>query len=190
MLAETLYDARQLMRDLVDIATADPNELTAHRRVNCRHCHGVEFAYQWDDGLEFAKACADALDTNAVRARQKLKARELPSDAGGYGFTHNKLPNADCPKCKGEGVANVFVPDTTKLSVKGRKLFAGVKQTRNGLEIMQHDQVKARELIGKMLGVFVDKYKEVDPNAAPEVEPLPLDATEAARAYAKIMKDG
>ena len=57
-----------------------------------------------------------------------------------------------------ESDAVTIIADTTKLTGKARKLYAGAKQDRFGcIEIKMHDQDKAREMVGRMLGAFNDK---------------------------------
>src|SRR3954469_5750409 len=38
----------EMIHDLVDIIRADPNELMRFLVVNCRHCNGEDFLYQWE----------------------------------------------------------------------------------------------------------------------------------------------
>lgn len=185
-----IFDARAVLREWIDIATADPNDLTRLRRVACRYCHGVEHEYQWKHPREFAERLAEAMDGNASRRRAKHEPKKLPTDEGGYGYGSHLLPHEDCPDCKGDGVEEVYFADTGKLVGKARKLFAGVKTTKNGIEVMMRDQDAALANIAKSYGMFVEKVKQVDPDdeeggAQP---PLPLDANEAARVYQSLMK--
>ena len=46
---------------------------------------------------------------------------------------------------------------TRTLSPQARVLYAGVKQTKDGLEIKMHDQQKALENVARHLGMFQDK---------------------------------
>ncbi|MBD8493843.1 terminase small subunit [Pseudomonas syringae] len=130
------------------IATADPNELSIHRRVCCRHCFGRGHAYQWEDDEEFEQATARAL---------KTKGAMLPADDGGYGFDHTLRPHPKCPKCKGEGHGDVLWGDTRDASPAGKALYARVKKTKNGFEIVTHDQLVALGMVARHLGMFVDK---------------------------------
>ncbi|PUA41424.1 terminase small subunit [Pseudomonas protegens] len=130
------------------IATADPNELSLHRRVCCRYCFGNGHAYQWEDEEEFELATARAL---------KSKEAILPMDSGGYGFDHTLRPHPKCPKCKGEGHGDVLWGDTRDASPAAKALFSRVKQTRNGFEIVTHDQLAALGMVARHLGMLVDK---------------------------------
>ena len=179
---ETLRDAH---RELIDIHLADPNELTQHRRLGCRHCNGVNFAYQWKHQAEFSAAIAKAVDINADRTlmRPKRKPLPMPTDTGGYGFKANADPHPDCPECDGEGVGNVYVADTRKLSPRGRKLFAGVKQTKDGLQVLMRDQDGALQALIKLLA-----EKEAKPPAPVTADgEVPSDPVMAARFYKELM---
>ncbi|PHI29497.1 terminase small subunit [Budvicia aquatica] len=143
-LARIEFDADCVVREWVSIATADPNELSQLRRVNCRHCWGTKHHYQWKDEAEFFTAESLAVKDNVPP----------PSDRGGYGFTSNDDPNPDCPKCNGEGHQELFLPDTRDLSPSAQKLYAGAKQTKNGLEIQTRDQDGALKLLAQHLGMF------------------------------------
>jgi phage terminase small subunit len=153
-----LSERTQITQEMVlrrwwDIATADPNELIQYRRTNCRHCHGIEFEYQWLDRAEFQKALALAA------AVEGATYESMPTDDGGYGFNKKANPHPDCPKCAGEGREDVFASDTRHLLGAARLLYAGVKITKDGLEIKLKDQDKALENVARHLGMFKDKVE-------------------------------
>ena len=150
-----------ILREWIDIARADPNEIISYQRRACRHCWGVGGAYQWVDESEFADAMADALDENAKRARAGGAPRQLPVADGGFDFDHTRPPAADCRKCRGEGVGRVIVNDTTQLSGPAAKLYAGVKVGKGGqIEVLMRDQDAALANIARALGAFEPKAKE------------------------------
>lgn len=62
-------------------------------------------------------------------------------------------PNPDCSKCKGQGVRYVKVADTRKLTGAARKLYAGAKQTKDGVEIKMRDQDAALKNLADYLGM-------------------------------------
>ncbi|RFC65006.1 terminase small subunit [Fulvimarina endophytica] len=157
------------------IATAEANELSQLRRVNCRHCWGENHGYQWREG-EYQIACDEA-----VKAE-----KALPDEAGGFGFDPTRPAHPDCPECAGEGEEAVFFADTRKLTGAARKLYAGVKKTKDGLELKTRDQDKAMELVARHLGMFVDKsevevkhaYSELsDDELAAEIDRLQAQNT-------------
>lgn len=47
--------------------------------------------------------------------------------------------------------------DTAKLTGPARLLYAGVKATKYGVEVLMHDQMKALEMVARHLGMFSDK---------------------------------
>lgn len=59
-----------------------------------------------------------------------------------------------CSECRGEGVGRVFVHDTRQLRGRARRLYAGLKQTRDGVQILLRNQDKALELVAAHLGMF------------------------------------
>lgn len=142
-----------LIDDLYDIATADPNELCRSVVVNCRHCHGENFEYQWIDVAEFEAEVAKVERENENRKRQKA----LPEICGGFGFVLMRDPNPMCPSCCGAGHLHVIIADTTRLSPQGRKLYKGIRVKGNGdREVLMHDQLAARDQLHRLLGAYKD----------------------------------
>ena len=139
------------------IATADPNELIYHRRVCCRHCFGIDHAYQWVNDQEYGKAIMSAV----------LEDLPVPTDEGGYGFDRTIRPHPKCPNCHGEGYGEIKAQDTRDLNPQARMLYAGVKQTQSGLEIKMQDQGKALENIARHLGMFVEKVEHSGKDGVP-----------------------
>lgn len=169
-----------------DIATADPNELMSNLRRCCRHCYGRGHHYQWKDEGEFAYALGLAIKT---RGKDRMP---IPSDEGGYGFNFTFRPHPECTECKGEGHLDTFFADTRTLSKKGRRLFAGIKQTQNGMQVMTRDQDAALANLAKFYGMFVEKVQHSGPNGGPLLSAnmeLPTDPVEAANVYAQLIKN-
>jgi phage terminase small subunit len=135
------FTAFDVFKRWATIATADPNELVQHRRAPCRYCNGKDHAHQWKTPREFAEA----------------ETEQAASDAGGYGYSVNDPIDPNCPECHGDGVGYTVTADTRTLSPQARMLYAGVKQTKDGLEIKMHDQQKALENVARHLGMFQDK---------------------------------
>lgn len=175
----TQADIIRIMQDWMDIAGADPNELSAHIRVNCRFCWGEQHRYQWVNEAEFGAALAKAA----------AESRPIPDITGGMGYHLYKDPNPRCPACYGQGHGHVHIADTTKLVGAARKLYAGVKMNRHGeVEILTHSQEKARENIARCLGAFKDAIAL--PNGKP-VEPEVVPTPEQAQAtYMRVIQGG
>lgn len=156
-----LMDAEAVVRHLSEIAMADPNELMQHRRVNCRYCNGVDHAYQWKHKGEYEHAVDEWTEQKERHEQHQHKAgkqapfkKPMPVDDGGYGFKANADPHQNCPECEGEGIDEIFIQDSRKLSGPARRLFAGVKQTKNGIEVLTRSQDLALKLLGEKYGVF------------------------------------
>lgn len=180
---ETIMSVRELLQWQVDIATADPNEIVRVVHRNCRHCYGQGHRYQWKDEDEFLAECVKALD-------DKL---QPPTDDGGYGFNGALEPMPTCPHCYGVGVTQTVVADTTKLTGKARKLYAGAKQDRFGaIEVKLHDQQKAAEMAARILGAFNDKLDLRTPEERARAEqpaklPEHITAESASKAYLQLI---
>lgn len=142
------------------IATADPNDLVQYRRSACRYCHGDDHAYHWCDATEFAEACAKARDDHKTE----------PDDAGGYGYDHSAAPHPECPRCRGAGRGGLFITDTRQAKGPARLLYAGAKQTKDGIEIKFQDQAKAMENVARHLGMFKQDGGGEQPGASVEIK--------------------
>jgi len=126
-----------VLKQWLDVATADPSKLIRVRRLNCRHCWGKDHKYQWTE-WEYAQRVKDVLEWRPTKRDEKRP--EFPDGAGGMGFTFNADPSPDCPRCLGEGVVDVFIADSSTLTGPERALFAGVKVTKDGIQVLMHDQ--------------------------------------------------
>lgn len=185
---EVTFDAVAVLREWVTIATADSGELVKVRQICCRHCWGVGGNYQWRNADELARAQGEWLDD------ERRKFIDKPSDAGGFGYMEGRPPRHDCTHCAGEGTTDVFITPTDRLSRQGRKLYAGAKLTKNGIEIMMRSQDKALENIARALGMLTPAN---DPNApgrpgrgdVVDVPAMPVDPVEASRTYLEFMKN-
>jgi len=147
---ETGIDQVWVLKKLVAIADADASEITRIEIGCCRYCHGVGHQYQWRTEDEFQTAQEEhfALPDNA---RSKA---EAPVIAGGYGYRPKKAPHKDCPRCDGYGRPRTVLADTSRLSPEAKALFAGVKETANGVEIKTQDKMKAIDMIARHVGFF------------------------------------
>lgn len=181
---ETIVTVREALQWQLDIATADPNEIVRVVQRCCRYCHGANFAYQWVSEDEYLDAAAKACEDPKAK---------IIGEEGGYGFNGALEPNPICPHCYGVGVEQTIVADTTKLTGKARKLYAGAKQDRFGaIEVKLHDQKAAWEMVCRMLGAFNDKLdlRTDEERAKAEAKTrLPDNVTEeqAAKAYLTLL---
>jgi len=164
----TNITADAVLRELWAIATADANELCELRRVPCRYCYGEGHRYQFTSAeIERERA--------AFEERQTKKSRETFDERGGIGYTTKRQPCVECPECFGAGEERPYFHDTRTLSYGARRLYAGVKVTRDGLEVKLHDKANALAKVGEHLGMFRDH------------EP-PQDATDLARRVREALR--
>ena len=105
-----------------------------------------------------------------------IKEDAMPDDMrefdeqGGIGYDPRKEPSLECPECFGEGTGEVFLQDTRTLSPEARSLYAGVKRTKEGIEVMMHSKQNATQLLMRHLGMLNDKVKlQGDPENPVEV---------------------
>jgi phage terminase small subunit len=185
------YDVNKVLRQWAEIADADPNELTQHRRVNCRYCHGTAHQYRWRDEEEFALACAKAIDDCRPR-----KEPNLPTDDGGYGFRKNDAPHDGCSRCCGEGVSIVHITDSRRLTGAAKRLYAGVRIKKGAVEVLFRDQDAALKNLAKALGII--KYNVTSPSTGNNSTVVPAslnaigvsDPVEASEVYQRIIGGG
>lgn len=172
------FDAVQALSLFLDLARADPNELIGLRVGCCRYCHGPDHQYQWTPA-EFAAAT-----TKAEQAEQPL-----PDVAGGLDFDRTLPPNPACPECRGEGETRIVPMDTRNLSPGGKMLYQGVKQTKDGLQIILADKAKALENATKLIGGFLERVELSGGVSVAKPDLTGMDASSAAQAY-KLFVDG
>lgn len=131
-----------VLRHWKAIVEADPNELSQVRRVNCRHCHGYGGHYQWTE-REYESAV-----NRAIKFEQPL-----PEALGGFGFSTIGRPNPACTECAGEGLEGVHIPDTRDLTGNAKRLYNGVKKTKDGVQILMLDRDAALTNVAKYFGM-------------------------------------
>lgn len=167
--ARTEIDQDRIVRELWHVLTADANGLVEYRRTCCRYCYGRGHRYQFTAGeMEIARRDHAAFVLKAQQEETELPAELLIfNERGGIGFDPRKPPVDGCPECFGEGEGEVFVKDTRDLSPELRSLYAGVKRTKDGLEVKMHDKKAMGELLMRHLGMLNDKMKLQGDAAAP-----------------------
>lgn len=170
IIKEVQPTVQDVLRNLAAIVTADPNDLVEHRLTCCRHC--------WSFGLGYKRNKAEMRRARAEHERATIAAAKRDEEIepfdeeGGDSYDPTEYPDPDCEMCFGEGVSQVVIKDTRTLSPEARALFAGIKQTRNGIEVLMHDKGKAVEMIAKHLGML----KEVVISKTDDLTDEQLDA--------------
>ncbi|EPB0881488.1 terminase small subunit [Yersinia enterocolitica] len=154
-----------------DIATANANEISEFRRLCCRHCWGIENKYQWINEQEYQEESE----------KRTNNGKPAPLDDGGYGFDSTLDPNPDCPRCNGEGQGRAHFHDSRDLSISARRLYAGVKQGKFGLEVITRNQDEALKMVGQHLGMLKNKTEISGPDggAINQVNYTPEDYAKA-----------
>lgn len=154
----TEITADRVLREAWNQVTADARELTELVVVCCRHCYG--------DGHQRQRTLVErdfAFDQWVVGGDDP---EDFPEE-GGVGFDPNREPFTGCPECGGHGYPRVVLKDTRKLSPGAASLYAGVKQTKFGIEVMTHSKDAAMEKLFKHLGLYEkDNQQRVDPLAS------------------------
>lgn len=194
---------------ITEIATADASKLTEVQVRCCRHCWGVGHMKQWKNQMEFAFALAEAQDRDAAQLaawqkdvaigskRPQPDPIPLPVDVGGYGFDVTASPNPECPVCLGEGHEIVKVNDTRKLKGAAKRLFAGAKRTKDGIEVFMRDQKHALDLLARAHGIVKPDGPNVNvgvnasaPGGTVQTVVIAADPLDAARQYQELMRGG
>lgn len=142
------------------IAEADPRELTELRRGCCRYCWGKGFRYQRTAGER-------EREHEAWLALPPKKRPARFDEKGGIGYHRGKPANPDCPECFGDGVERTHFKDVRHLSPAARRLYQGVKETKDGIEIKTLDQAHALVQLSRMAGLYEkDNRQKSDPLVA------------------------
>lgn len=154
----TQITADRVLVELMNIAVADPRDLVEVKVGCCRHCYGEGFKYQ-----------RTLAEFNHDRGKW-LESGKDPAefdDAGGVGFNPLRAPHGECPNCGGDGAARVSLKDTRKVNPAALALYAGAKQTKEGIEVKMHSKMDALEKLARHLGVYErDNQQKSDPLAA------------------------
>ncbi len=183
------FTAEQVIDEITKIAFADPAELIDSRLGACRSCYGDGFKPQRTPE-ELRQALIQYHD---VRRRSKLPPDPLGLEfdyAGGVGFNRTLAPNSACPECNGEGVPYERVKDTRSLSPGARRLYDGVKRTKDGLEVKVRDRsqllIKAAEHLGLLKKDVNVRYPDGIPPIT-TVSTVTNDPVEAAKIYQSMI---
>jgi phage terminase small subunit len=161
----TGINAERVLTETWNIATANVNELVEFRRACCRHCYGIDYGYQ----RTMQEMSSDRREYNTARTKAIAKDPALAStyedfdEKGGIGYDARKDPVSDCTSCWGNGVGNAHYKDTRKLSPAALSLYAGVKQTKDGFQMLLVDKTAALEKLFKHFGLYaVDHGQKAD----------------------------
>lgn len=150
-----------VLRIWTEIVLFDVNELVEFRRIPCECC------YQQTDtpGMTLKRYSERKKEHDRIRAallRQNPEndIGEFPSARTFAFIDPNGYPDPDCPVCHGLGEPFVVMKDTRNLSPVARLMYEGVKQSKDGFEMLMFSKERALENLAKALGVFRDKEEE------------------------------
>lgn len=155
-----------VLRQWKQIAEANPGELCWTEVECCRHCYGVNHLYQWTQ-VEFQLALQAAQAHRCGKRCENGCINRMPDPSGGFDFNPRRPPAETCPGCSGRGYERVRVCDTRHLTGSARRLYAGVKQTKDGIEIKMRDQDAALANISKYFGMLIDRKEVSGPGGNP-----------------------
>lgn len=154
----TAVTADMVLLEIASIALADARELVEVKTGCCRCCYGEGHKYQRTVG---------EMNRDREAWVEKGKNPAEFDEAGGIGFNPLLLPKSDCPICGGDGQARTVLKDTRHLTARGAALYAGAKQTKEGIEVKMHSKLDALEKLAKHLGLYEkDNRQKADPLTA------------------------
>jgi phage terminase small subunit len=173
-----------------DIAEADANELSEHRRVCCRHCHGAydpktgARARQMTPAEYVRKRDAHEERRAEIKATKSHDIGDFKEEAGDW--YDKRLPiNPECNECFGDGIGEVVLKDTRLVSRRARSAYQGVEEGKDGIKIKAVGRGEALTVLAKHHKIF-----DESPTVAVTFDATTLDATfgEAMRKSAERME--
>lgn len=156
-MAEAGMTAGEVLKELRAVALADPRDLMEFHRGACRFCYGANHRFHRTPE-EYRRDLADYKKNDAAKPVERQDPLSINFDAaGGVGFNPTRAPNKECPECFGRGEGYSYFKDSRTVSAAAARLYAGVKTTKDGLEIKTRSPDKALELMARHLGMLNDK---------------------------------
>lgn len=147
----------ELVRELVSIVRADPRDLVEYFVGACRYCHGLDHRYHRTQA-EYDRDLSAFENTGQLPRRLRFNRDEgevQDWDAeGGSGYDRNRDPHENCPECGGRGVGHTILKDTRLLSVDAARLYAGVRESKDGIEVRMHSKDAAIDKLMRVLGGY------------------------------------
>lgn len=177
----------QVLRELAEIAQSDVNELVEYRVGACRYCYGDGFRYQRTRS-EFDCHKAQHAADNEARIEKGDETKPFDPE-GGIGYDPRKVPHPDCTECFGEGVGRPIFKDTAKASRAARRLYDGVKITKDGMEMKLRSRDHALDQLFKHLALGAPQKVELAGKDG-EAIAIDLDAKQLARRIAFAIARG
>jgi phage terminase small subunit len=171
-LARLTVTADDVLRDVVLGLRASGTELVEHVLDSCRYCHGDGHKYQFTPA-EFERALEAYLQADRLQkggAKDPMGLKFIERHGCNVGYDPRRPPAEDCPECFGRGVPQLVAKDTRFLTEEGRRMYAGAKNTKHGVEIQSRDRDKALDLAAKHTGVSKETLHIDDVRQIPDDE--------------------
>ena len=151
---DAVFNVRERMLALHEIANADASEISRVVTGACRHCHGKAGGFQWIDQDELN----EAIEKAQLRIEAGAKRVHIPTERGGFGFDASRPPREGCRRCAGNGLSRVVITPTSEWSPAARKLFKAARQRSDGtIELELESRQAASEQLAKLAGWNVDR---------------------------------
>lgn len=143
-----------VIKEIHAVAAADSRDLVAYHVGCCRHC--------WGEGHLYQRTQAEM-----ERDEKRHDTDTGPFDEqGGIGYRVMQEPNLECPECGGIGRGHMIIKDTRTLSTQAVALYAGVKTSKDGIELKLHSKMDALEKLAKHVGAYeADNSQKIDKDA-------------------------
>lgn len=167
ILHDLSIEANDIHRIWWELGTADVNEVVSIESVNCRHCYGKGYEYQWRTQAEFQRQLnkevwnittgkneAERIANFGKMLKLAPKHPMMPSAEGGFGFDEYRTPNPKCPYCGGVGSQRMNLKDTTNVTGAALSLIEGIETTQHGVKVKLADRNAAIANLAKSIGMF------------------------------------
>lgn len=139
---------------LHDIADVDASEYLRVISVNCRYCHSPGHEHPLYKPSEW-RSIMRQYERDLVDA--EILAKQPPDfPFGGPGFEPYREPHPECPECGGRGETIEQLIPTDQWSPRARRAFAGLKKTKDGIEVKTLDVHKSLEMMAKIGNMMKD----------------------------------
>ncbi len=167
----------RLIESFTLTAYGDVRELSEFHRGACRYCYGQMHRYQFTAG-EWDRKMTEYVEKQEKAADAGKPMPKAPDAKGGTGYDWRRAPHPDCPECSGMGEGRNIIKDTRHYSPAAVALFAGVKETKDGIEVKIHDQMRARDTLAKIRKLYEDTAAVT----------LNVDPAELEKAFGEAMR--
>lgn len=186
----------RVLDSFADIAEADRNELSEHRRVCCPYCWGERdeatgaHAKQLTPG-QWQRA-RDAWDERRLKesalSEGKVDIGDFQQEPGNW-YDKRKPINPDCPECFGDGIGEIHLKDTRNLSKRARTIYEGTEEGKDGIKINTIKREVALQVLAKSHKIYDDAPTVNLTTIAPEeLEAIYAKGTETAMEKKEAMK--